>query len=134
MKRIKSEKGYVDWELVGGVIFIVIVLSIIGFFIAAFFGNLCLDFAAGSHRITPTAVDTDIWGNYKVYYKTSEYTQNSQEDYYYIKKEDTELAEQMKEYVSEGKEVVVYYDEWVGFKGFTNPSEAPITKIEVIEN
>lgn len=134
MKKIKNEKGYVDLELIGGIIFIVIVLSIIVFFIAAIFGNLCLDFAAGSHRITPTAVDTDIWGNYKVYYKTSEYTQNSQEDYYYIKKEDTELAEQMKEYVSEGKEVVVYYDEWVGFKGFTNPSEAPITKIEVIEN
>ena len=133
MKKIKNEKGYVDLELIGGIIFIVIVLSIIVFFIAAIFGNLCLDFAAGSHRITPTAVDTDIWGNYKVYYKTSEYTQNSQEDYYYIKKEDTELAEQMKEYVSEGKEVVVYYDEWVGFKGFTNPSEAPITKIEVIE-
>jgi len=133
MKRIKSEKGYVDWELVGGVIFIVIVLSIIGFFIAAFFGNLCLDFAAGSHRITPTAVDTDMWGNYKVYYRTSEYTQNSQEDYYYIKKEDTKLAEQMKECVLEGKEVVVYYDEWVGFKGFTNPSEAPITRIEEIK-
>lgn len=134
MKKIKNEKGYVDLELIGGIIFIVIVLSIIVFFIAAILGNLCLDFAAGSHRITPTAVDTDIWGNYKVYYKTSEYTKNSQEDYYYIKKEDTELAEQMKEYVSEGKEVVVYYDEWVGFKGFTNPSEAPITKIEVIEN
>lgn len=134
MKKIRNEKGYVDLELIGGIIFIVIVLSIIVFFIAAIFGNLCLDFAAGSHRITPTAVDTDIWGNYKVYYKTSEYTQNSQEDYYYIKKEDTELAEQMKEYVSEGKEVVVYYDEWVGFKGFTNPSEAPITKIEKIEN
>lgn len=134
MKKIRNEKGYIDGELIGSVIFIIACILIVGLFIAAFLGNLCLDFAAGSHRITPTAIDTDMWGNYKVYFKTSEYTQNSQEDYYYIKKEDTELAEQMREYIIEGKEVLVYYDEWVGFKGFTNPSEAPITKIEKIEN
>lgn len=133
MKKIIEEKGYVDTELVGAIIKFIIFLLIVGFIIAAIFGNLCLDYAAGNHRITPTAVDTDYFGNYKVYYKTSQYTQNDQEDYYYIQKEDTELAEQMKKYVSEGKEVIVYYDKWVGFKGFTAPSQSPIIKIEEVK-
>lgn len=133
MKKIRQEKGYVDTELIGLIVKFIVFLLIIGFIATAIFGNLCLDYAAGSHRITPTAVDTDMFGNYKVYYKTSQYTQNNQEDYYYIQKEDTELAEQMKEYVSEGKEVIVYYDQWVGFKGFTAPSTSPIIRIEEVK-
>lgn len=133
MKKNRQEKGYVDTELIGLIVKFIVFLLIIGFIATAIFGNLCLDYAAGSHRITPTAVDTDMFGNYKVYYKTSQYTQNNQEDYYYIQKEDTELAEQMKEYVSEGKEVIVYYDQWVGFKGFTAPSTSPIIKIEEVK-
>lgn len=133
MKKIREEKGYVDTELVGLIVKFIVFLLIIGFIVTAIFGNLCLDYAAGSHRITPTAVDTDMFGNYKVYYKTSQYTQNNQEDYYYIQKEDTELAEQMKEYVAEGKEVIVYYDQWVGFKGFTAPSTSPIIRIEEVK-
>ena len=124
---MKKEKGYIE-GLFSFIIFIVIVVIIV----VLGFGNLCLDFAAGSHRITPTAIDTDMFGNYKVYYKTSAYTQNPQEDFYYIQKEDTELAEQMKEYITEGKEVIVYYNQWVGFKGFTAPTESPITKIEEV--
>lgn len=134
MKKIREEKGYVDTELVGLIVKFIVFLLIIGFIATAIFGNLCLDYAAGSHRITPTAVDTDMFGNYKVYYKTSQYTQNNQEDYYYIQKEDTELAEQMKEYVAEGKEVIVYYDQWVGFKGFTAPSTSPIVRIEEVKD
>lgn len=133
MKKIREEKGYIDTELVGLIVKFIVFLLIIGFIATAIFGNLCLDYAAGSHRITPTAVDTDMFGNYKVYYKTSQYTQNNQEDYYYIQKEDTELAEQMKEYVTEGKEVIVYYDQWVGFKGFTAPSTSPIIRIEEVK-
>lgn len=129
----RNEKGYVDFGIVIGVTFIVLSVAFIIFLITAMFGNLCLDFASGNHRITPTAVDTDMWGNYKVYYRTSQYTQNSQEDYYYIDKDDTELANEMKEYVRQGKEVVVYYEKYVGFKGISAPTESPITKIELIE-
>lgn len=134
MKKIRQEKGYVDTVLIGLIVKFIVFLLIIGFIATAIFGNLCLDYAAGSHRITPTAVDTDMFGNYKVYYKTSQYTQNNQEDYYYIQKEDTELAEQMKEYITEGKEVIVYYDQWVGFKGFTAPSTSPIVRIEEVKD
>ena len=94
---IKNEKGYINWYSIGEIAILVISIAVIIFFITAFFGNLCLDFAAGSHRLIPTAIDTDIWGNYKVYYRTSEYTQNNQEDFYYIQKEDKELAEKMRE-------------------------------------
>lgn len=128
--KIKNEKGYVDGEMIG--ITLITLIIIIGF-IVGIFGNLCLDFSSGSHRIIPTAVDNDMWGNYKVYYRTTEYTKNSEEDYYYIDKYNKELAEQMKEYIKQGKEVIVYYDKWVGLKGFTAPREAPITKIEIVE-
>lgn len=87
----------------------------------------------GSHRIIPTAVDTDFFGNYKVYYRTTEYTKNQEEDYYYIEKNNEELVEQLRECIKQNKTVIVYYDKWVGFKGITAPTEAPITKIEVIE-
>ena len=95
--------------------------------------SLRLDFAGGQHRITPTAIDTDIWGNYKVYFKTSEYTQNTQEDYYYIDKNNTELKEQMEECIKNGDTIMIYYDKWVGFKGITAPDTSPITKIEILE-
>ena len=110
MKKIRQEKGYVDTELIGLIVKFIVFLLIIGF------------------------IATDMFGNYKVYYKTSQYTQNNQEDYYYIQKEDTELAEQMKEYITEGKEVIVYYDQWVGFKGFTAPSTSPIVRIEEVKD
>lgn len=130
MIKLKNEKGYVDGEIIATTLITLII--IIGF-IVCIFGNLCFDFSSGSHRIIPTAVDNDMWGNYKVYYRTTEYTKNSEEDFYYIDKNNTELAEQMKGYIKQGKEVIVYYDKWVGFKGFTAPNEAPITKIEIVE-
>ncbi len=126
---MKGEKGYIDFESIMGLICIIAVVLVI----IAFVGGFHFDFANGSHKIIPTAVDTDMWGNYKVYYRTTEYTKNSEEDYYYIEKDKTELAEQMKEYIKQDKAVIVYYDKWIGFKGITAPSEAPITKIELIE-
>ena len=40
----------------------------------------------------------------------------------------------MKDYIKTNKEVIVYYDKYVGWKGFTAPSESPITKIEIVES
>lgn len=135
MKKLslKNEKGYMDFECIFGGLFLIGVIGFVIFMIVAIAGNLCFDFASGSHRIIPTAVDNDIWGNYKVYYRTTEYTKNSEEDFYYIDKNNTEIAEEMKEYIKQGKEVIVYYDKYVGFKGFTAPSESPIIKIELVE-
>lgn len=123
---MRNKKGVVEF-LVVILILIICILCIAGLL------GLRLDFAPGSHKITPTAIDNDIWGNYKVYYKTSEYTQNSQEDYYCIDKSNTELAEEMKEYIKSSKTVMVYYEKYVGWKGITSCDESPITKIEVLE-
>ena len=128
---MKNERGSILEGLgcIAGVIIgvLIVVLLLVGLL------SLKLDFASGQHRITPTSIDRDMWGNYKVYYKTSEYTQNSQEDYYYIEKDNTELKEQMEECIKNGDTVIVYYDEWVGFKGVTAPDTSPITRIEVLE-
>lgn len=125
---MKNEKGNC---LLGGFLLILTGAIIILFFIGLF--SLKLDFASGQHRITPTSIDTDMWGNFKVYFKTSEYTQNANEDYYYIDKDNTELKEQMEECIKNGDTVMVYYDKWVGFKGITAPDTSPITKIEILE-
>ena len=125
---MKKENGN---YLLKGFILILIGAVVILFFIGVF--SLRLDFESGQHRITPTSIDTDMWGNYKVYFKTSEYTQNTNEDYYYIDKNDTELKDQMQECIKNGDTIMVYYDKWIGFKGVTAPSTSPITKIEILE-
>lgn len=125
---MKSEKG----EILAG--FIVAIVTI--FIIFGFYALLCvrLDVESGSHRIIPTAIDNDMWGNYKVYYRTTEYTKNSEEEFYYIDKNNTELAEEVRECIKNGQTLIVYYDKYVGFKGLSAPSEAPITKIELVES
>ena len=125
---MKKENGN---YLLKGFILLLIGAVVILFFIGVF--SLRLDFESGQHRITPTSIDTDMWGNYKVYFKTSEYMQNTNEDYYYIDKNDTELKDQMQECIKNGDTIMVYYDKWIGFKGVTAPSTSPITKIEILE-
>jgi len=125
---MKSEKGncllgFFALILIGTLI----VLMIIGIM------SLKLDFASGQHRITPTSMDTDIWGNYKVYYKTSEYTKDTEERYYYIEKDNTEIKEQMEECIKNQETIMIYYEKYVGFKGITAPDTSPIIRIEILE-
>lgn len=127
---MKNQKGYIELSTI---IFVLLLVLLFGSLIIAVVGNFCLDYESGSHRIIPTAVDKDLWGNYKVYYRTTEYTKNSEEDFYYIDRNHTDLVEQMRECIKQGKEVVVYYDEYVGFKGHTAPPSSPIVKIEPLE-
>ena len=127
-------KAYnVDEDTIGCGCMAIIMILFVGIMLLLIFGNLCLDFASGSHRIIPTAVDNDMWGNYKVYYRTTAYTKNSEEDFYYIDKNNTKLADDMREDIKNGKEVIVYYDKYVGFMGISAPKSSPITKIEVIQ-
>lgn len=128
---MKDEKG----EALEGLIAFGVVAFLLAIFtvITLFLGSIRLDYASGSHRITPTAIDTDWFGNYKVYYKTSEYTKNSDEDYYYIEKGNDKLADEMREAIKQGKTILAYYGQYVGFKGWTAPSTSPIIRIEVLE-
>ena len=125
---MKSEKGNVLLKF-----FVIILISSLIILFTIIILNLRLDYAKGQHKITPTAIDNDFWGNYKVYFKTSEYTQNNNEDFYYIEKGNEELKKQMEECIKNEKTVIVYYDKWVGFKDIGAPETAPIIKIEVLE-
>jgi len=108
----------------------IILIVLGGIFMATIFR---FDWAAGSHRIWPTAIDTDFWGNYQVYFRTSIITANSEEDFYYISKGDERLADAVREAIRTNQEIVVHYDRWIGFKGFTAPRSSPIVRIEFID-
>lgn len=90
------------------------------------------DFAAGSHKIVPTACDQTFFGNWQVYYKTSQFEKDVEESYYYIQKGNDHLVKQVNDAILSGSEIVIYYDRWVGFKGITSPREAPIVRIELV--
>ena len=112
-------------------------ISIVGILIlilVVVIGNLTFrfDYAGGTHRIIPTAIDNDFWGNYKVYYRTSIMTQNQNEDHYFIARNNTYLAEMMREAIRNNQEVIVTYERYIGFKGFTAPESSPITNIEFL--
>lgn len=126
---MKNEKGNC---LLGTFIVVLVGALIIAIFIGLF--SIRLDFASGQHRITPTSIDTDFWGNYRVYYKTSEYTKDSEESYYYIDKDNIEIKEQIEECIKNQETIMIYYEKYVGFKGITAPDTSPITKIEVLES
>lgn len=116
----KKFKAY----MIVGVSLLAVVAIIVGILSFRF------DYVSGSHRIIPTAMDNDFWGNYKVYFKTNEYTKNLEEDYYYIEKGNKELVEQMDECIRKSQEVTVYYDKYIGFKGIGAPESSPIIRIE----
>lgn len=112
---------------------LIIMIAVITLIVIAIFGTVCFrfDYAAGSHRIIPTAVDTDLWGNYQVYFKTSVLTQNTEESFYYIDKSRPDIAEQIQEAILTEQTIVVYYERYIGFKGLTAPRESPIVKVEI---
>lgn len=112
-------------SILGGALIIAIIIGFLSF---------KLDFAGGQHRILPTSIDTDFWGNYRVYYRTSEYIKDTEESYYYIDKNNLEIKEQMEECIKNQETVMVYYDRYVGFKGVTAPDTSPIIRIEVLED
>lgn len=126
---MKNEKGNC---LLGAFILILTGALVISVMIGVF--SYRLDFASGQHRITPTSIDTDFWGNYRVYYKTSEYTKDTEENYYFIDKNNIEIKKQMEECIKNQETVMIYYDKYVGFKGISAPDTSPIIKIEILEN
>lgn len=125
-KRLKrGKKGSFKIKLM---VSFVIVLTIIGL-VLTFISPLRFDFAGGNHRIFPIAMDNDIWGNYMVYYRSNDFSNTG---YYYIDREDKDLAEHMTKAIAESKEVIIYYDPYLGWKGFNAPKTAPITRMEII--
>ena len=120
-------------KLAKRLIFIIETLFIVPLIIFQFAG-FRIDTAGGQHIIIPTAVDTDLWGNYKVYYKTTVFEGNQAEGYYMIEKEREDLANEAKEYMKKREQIIVYYERYIGFKGISSPKSAPIIKMEKLES
>ena len=110
--------------------FIIIIIVIWGLLGVLEITGLRLDYSSGQHSIIPTAIDTDFWGNYKLYYKTTIVESNSSESFYYIQKDREDLIEIIADCIKNKKEVVVYYDKWIGFKGLGSPKTSPIVEIQ----
>ena len=86
------------------------------------------DLNAGARKITPVAVDNDVWGNRIVYFKTNPFSDIEE---LYIEKDRGDLVEKVEEAIATGDELVVYRGQYFGYKGFTAPKTSPITKIQV---
>ena len=111
-------------------IFLIILITIWIIFLVLDLTGFRFDYEAGQHSIIPTAIDSDFWGNYKVYYKTSFYETNSTESVYYIEKNRTDLVQTIQNCIKSQTQIIVYYDKWIGFKGLTSPNSSPIIKID----
>ena len=132
MDSRKFNKIFREKEINKTKIYVILISALI---IAILIGSLFFrfDFESGSHKITPTACDTDFFGNYKVYYKTSGFEKDIDEKFYYIEKGNTELADIIKDCIANNKTVMVTYEKYIGFKGFGAPDSSPITKIQVMD-
>lgn len=111
-------------------IFFIILITIWAICIVLDLTGFRFDYEAGQHSIVPTAIDSDFWGNYKVYYKTTFTERNSSESFYYIEKNRTDLVQTIEECIKAKTYIIVYYDKWIGFKGLTSPTSSPIIKID----
>lgn len=111
-----------DYESEAGIC-VLFVMIIFGFFLGTPF--VVLDKGSGSTIGEITSVDKNYFGTTALYVKTSE---TSQEEYCI---EDDDVAAQAAELI--GKKVKVSYGERVGIYSTGRCSQAPIEKIEVIE-
>lgn len=123
MKKSKRISNIVTISVI-----IILILSVLGVL------TLRFDFAAGSHRIIPTAIDTNFWGHYRVYFRGAHdvFQADRDEDHYYILSGNTELVEQVRQAMINNQEIIVFYQRWVGFKPIGSPQTGPIYRIEII--
>lgn len=102
-------------------------------YIAWVLGSIRLEFKGGMHKIIPTSIEKEIFGNYKVYYKASPFAQDTKEKYYYIEKGQDEIVATIEAAILNTEEIAVYYNNYVGLKGFTAPPCSPIVRVEIIK-
>lgn len=103
--------------------FMLVLTAIAGFLLGSAF--VVIDKGSGSTIGEITSVDKNYFGTTALYVKTSE---TSQEEYCI---EDSEVATQATELI--GKKVKISYDKRVGIYSTGACSQAPVEKIEVIE-
>jgi len=113
-----------DYEIANGIGVLLIGLLISGFFLLPF---LAIDKASGITIGRITSVDKSFFGTTSLYIKT---TENKEEKY--CIEYNQELEDIAKEYI--GKEVKLFYGTRVGLYSTSKCQQAPIEKIELLEN
>lgn len=107
----------------------------IGLFIfGAFHGFLNYPATEGSHQGTLTAVDMEgyFFRRYKVYLKSSAFTEQGDETEYCVYLEETELSNKLKEAI--GKKVKLNYSHKGGYIPYNSCGTYHIDSFEIIEN
>lgn len=131
--------GYVMLEVdcnfeTGGTILITgFLLSIIMIIVGCVHGFINYPATEGTHQGFITAVDREgvIFNHYRVYLKSSAYTTQGDETEYCVYLDETELVNQLKEYI--GKQVKLNYSHKGGYIGIKNCGTYHIDSVELIE-
>ena len=116
--------------LIGGIIFLIgVSFGILGIF----HGFINYPATEGTHQGVITAVDREgiIFNHYRVYLKSSAYTTQGDETEYCAYLNETELVNQLKEYI--GKQVKLNYSHPGGYIGIQSCGTYHIDSVELIE-
>lgn len=120
---IEKDEWYSEWKFVCVVFWIMYIF--LGWLLWGCF--LIIDKASGSTIGTITSVDKNFFGTTALYIKTSETVQEE-----YCIEFDKKLEKQAKELI--GEKVKISYGKRVGLYSTGKCSQAPIEKIELVEN
>ncbi len=118
----------------GGTIMITgFLLSVIMIIIGCVHGFINYPATEGTHQGVITAVDKEgvIFNRYRIYLKSSAYTTQGDETEYCVYLDETELINQLKEYV--GKQVKLNYSHKGGYIGIKSCGTYHIDSVELIE-
>lgn len=109
------------------------ILAFLVFIFGCFHGFIDYPKTEGTHQGIITAVDREgaIFNHYKVYLKSSGYTNQSDETVYCLYSEELELANELKENI--GKQVKLNYGHDGGYIGYKSCGTYHIKSFEVVE-
>lgn len=124
-----------DYNSDGGVTIFLIgtVLLISMFIIGIIHGFINHPATEGTHQGVITAIDREgiIFNHYKIYLKSNAYTSQGDETEYCAYLDETELVNQLKEYI--GKQVRLNYSHKGGYIGIKDCGTYHIDSVELVE-
>ncbi len=124
-----------DYDSDGGAITLLIgtVLFISMFITGITHGFINHPATEGTHQGVITAIDREgiIFNHYKIYLKSSAYTSQGDETEYCAYLDETELVNQLKEYI--GKQVRLNYSHKGGYIGIKDCGTYHIDSVELVE-
>ena len=122
-----------NFETGGTIAIIGFLLSVIMFIVGQVHGFINYPAREGTHQGVITAVDREgvIFNHYKIYLKSSAYTSQGDETEYCAYLDETELVNQLKEYI--GKQVKLNYSHKGGYIGIKDCGTYHIDSVELVE-